>query len=57
MLESWGVLNLNKVQLLGGSGVNLDNFNLEEHDTTPVVCFVARLLVDREFMSLLAQKY
>lgn len=48
LLESWGVLNLNKVQLLRGSGVNLDNFvNLEEHDTTPVVCFVARLLVDK----------
>ena len=53
------MLNLNKVQLLRGSGVNLDNFvNLEEHDTTPVVCFVARLLVDKgvyEFAS--AAKY
>lgn len=55
LLESWGVLNLNKVQLLRGSGVNLDNFiDLEEHDATPVVCFVARLLVDKgvyEFVS------
>lgn len=54
-LINWGVLNSNKVRLLKGSGVKLENFiNLEENNGVPSVCFAARLLVDKgvyEFVS------
>lgn len=48
VLIKWGVLNPNKVKLLTGSGVQLEKFiNLEENTGIPVVCFAARLLVDK----------
>lgn len=48
MLTKWGVLNYNKVRLLKGSGIKLDNFNnLEDAPGIPVVCFAARLLIDK----------
>ena len=50
VLVNWGVLNLSKVKLLKGSGVNLENFtNLDEPSGTPTVCFAARLLRDKGF--------
>ena len=55
VLVRWGVLNSNKVRLIRGSGVNLKNFiNLREPEGIPVICFAARLLVDKgvyEFVS------
>lgn len=55
VLTKWGVLNVNKVRLLKGSGIKLDNYkNFEEVPGTPVVCFASRLLVDKgvnEFVS------
>ena len=48
VLIRWGVLNSNKVRFLTGSGVQLEKFvNLEENSGVPVVCFAARLLVDK----------
>lgn len=48
LLEEWGVLNPNKVKLLKGSGVKLENFvNLNEPDGVPTICFAARLLRDK----------
>ena len=48
LLSSWGVLKIDRVRLIRGSGVNLENFtDLEEEDSIPVVCFLARLLVDK----------
>jgi glycosyltransferase involved in cell wall biosynthesis len=48
VLTDWGVLNLSKVKLLKGSGVNLENFtNFSETDETPTICFAARLLRDK----------
>ena len=48
LLSSWGVLKINRVRLIRGSGVNLENFtDLEEEDSIPVICFLARLLVDK----------
>lgn len=44
----WGVLNEHKIRLLRGSGVKLEKFiNLEESAGVPVICFAARLLVDK----------
>ncbi len=55
-LQNWGVLNINKVKLLKGSGVNLKEFipTKEIETNMPVVCFAARLLKDKgiyEFIS------
>ena len=44
----WGVLNEHKIRLLRGSGVKLEKFiNFEESAGVPVICFAARLLVDK----------
>jgi glycosyltransferase involved in cell wall biosynthesis len=54
-LLNWGVLRSSKIRLLRGSGVRLQNFiNLEENPGIPIVCFAARLLIDKgvyEFVS------
>ncbi len=54
-LLNWGVLKSNKIRLLKGSGVRLQNFNdLEEKPGIPTVCLAARLLIDKgvnEFVS------
>jgi glycosyltransferase involved in cell wall biosynthesis len=48
LLEGWGVLNLHKVQLIKGSGIQLEEFiNLEDAPGIPVVCFASRLLLDK----------
>lgn len=48
LLSNWGILDSNKVKLIKGSGVNLDNFtNLEEKNSIPIVCFASRLLADK----------
>ena len=48
VLEGWGVLSSHKVQLLKGSGVQLEEFiNLEDAPGIPVVCFASRLLLDK----------
>ena len=48
VLRGWGVLNSNKVKLLKGSGVQLEEFiNLEDAPGIPVVCFASRLLLDK----------
>lgn len=45
---NWGVINESKIRLLRGSGVKLEKFiNLEESAGVPVICFAARLLVDK----------
>ena len=55
ILVRWGVLNKDKVRILKGSGVNLNKFNYFEESTgIPVICFAARLLIDKgvnEFIS------
>ncbi len=54
-LVSWGVLKSNKVNLIKGSGVKLQDFtNLEEPKGTITICFAGRLLRDKgvlEFIS------
>ena len=48
MLTKWGVLKYNKVRLVKGSGIKLENFNnIEDTSGIPVVCFAARLLIDK----------
>ncbi len=48
VLLDWGVLSSNKIRLLKGSGVELENFTyLKESSGIPVVCFAARLLIDK----------
>jgi glycosyltransferase involved in cell wall biosynthesis len=48
VLNKWGVLNSHKVQLLKGSGIQLEEFiNLEDAPGIPVVCFASRLLLDK----------
>ena len=48
MLVKWGVLNEQKVKLIKGSGINLDDFkNLDEINGTPKICFSGRLLKDK----------
>ena len=48
VLLDWGVLSSNKIRLLKGSGVELKNFTyLKESSGIPVVCFAARLLIDK----------
>ncbi len=55
ILIEWGVLNSNKIKLLKGSGVKIENFTkLEEADGELVVCFAARFIIDKginEFVS------
>lgn len=55
VLLKWGVVSPEKVRLLRGSGVKLENYiKLREDTGIPVVCFAARLLVDKgvyEFVS------
>ena len=55
LLTRWGVLDENKIQLVKGSGVNLNDFsNLEESQGIPTISLVARLLHDKgiyEFVS------
>ncbi len=47
-LIKWGVLSTNKIQIIKGSGVNLDNFTeFEEKSGLPTVCFASRLLKDK----------
>ena len=47
-LVEWGVLKINKVKLLRGSGVKIADFsNLDEPEGTPIVCFAARFLRDK----------
>ena len=47
-LLKMGVLSKNKVRLIRGSGVKLEKFfNFEENTGVPVVCFAARLLIDK----------
>lgn len=54
-LAKWGVLNVCKVKLIKGSGVNISDFKiLEEPNGIPIVCFAARFLRDKgiyEFVS------
>ena len=54
-LIKWGVLSFEKVRLIKGSGVKLDDFiQKEEVPGTPIVCFVSRFLIDKgiyEFVS------
>jgi glycosyltransferase involved in cell wall biosynthesis len=54
-LIKWGVLNINKIKFLKGSGVDLSNYtNLDEKPGLPIVCFASRLLADKgvyEFVS------
>ena len=48
VLVKMGVLNIQKVKLIRGSGVKLEEFNqLDETGGIPTVCFAARLLVDK----------
>lgn len=58
-LKNWGVIKKNKVRLIKGSGVDLENFkNFKEPKGEPVVCFCARLLRDKgiyEFISAAKQ--
>lgn len=47
-LIDWGVVNSNKIELLTGSGVNLKDFkNIKEPSGQIIVCFAARLLIDK----------
>jgi glycosyltransferase involved in cell wall biosynthesis len=48
VLIKWGVLNQEKVLLIRGSGVNLDNFtHLDEPNDIVTVCFAGRLLREK----------
>ncbi len=48
VLTEWGVLNRNKVRILKGSGIELDNFkNFKDAPGIPIVCFASRLLIDK----------
>ena len=47
-LIKWGVLSTNKIKIIKGSGVNLNNFTeLEEKSGLPTVCLASRLLKDK----------
>ena len=54
-LSKWGVLKSNKIKIIKGSGINIDNFtHTDELSGPPIVCFVGRLIIDkgiREFIS------
>ena len=44
----WGVLNTEKVSLIRGSGVNLNEFKqIKEVDSIPTICLASRLLYDK----------
>ena len=46
-LIKWGVLSSNKIKIIKGSGVNLNNFTeFEEKSGLPQVCLASRLLKD-----------
>lgn len=49
LLTDLGILNLNKAELIRGSGVDLKQYpcTTEPHTSTPVVCLAARLLRDK----------
>lgn len=48
ILGNWGVLNLKKVYLIKGSGVQLKKFvHLKEKKTIVKICFASRLLKDK----------
>ncbi len=48
VLVRWGVLNSNKIKLIKGSGVKIEEFTqLNETEGIPTVCFAARLLKDK----------
>ena len=48
VLINWGVLNLSKIKLLKGSGVQLEKFNdFDEPSGITTICFAARLLRDK----------
>lgn len=48
VLVEWGVLKSQKIKLLKGSGVKIQNFTqLKELDEIPKVCFAARLINDK----------
>ena len=48
LLEDWGVLKSEKVKLVKGSGVKLEDFvNLEEPDGITTICLACRLLKDK----------
>tara|TARA_Y100000389_G_scaffold63923_1_gene59938 strand:+ start:922 stop:2064 length:1143 start_codon:yes stop_codon:yes gene_type:complete len=48
VLIKWGVLNSQKVRLIRGSGVKIEEFTeLKEIDQIPIVCFAARLINDK----------
>lgn len=54
-LINWGVLNLKKVCLIKGSGVNLKHFTkLDEPKSMPTVCFASRLLRDKGVYELVS---
>jgi len=47
-LLKWGVIKPNKICLIPGSGVKLENFvKLTEYKTLPRVCFVGRLIKEK----------
>ncbi|MAJ23543.1 MAG: glycosyltransferase family 1 protein [Candidatus Pelagibacter sp.] len=55
VLVKMGVLNIQKVKLIRGSGVKLEEFNqLDETGGIPTVCFAARLLVDKGLYDFVA---
>ena len=55
ILQRWGVLNPNKVKLIKGSGVNLESFtNFKLKSGVPVICFAARLLIDKGINEFIA---
>ena len=48
LLEDWGVLKSEKVKLVKGSGVRLEDFvNLDEPDGIITICLACRLLKDK----------
>ena len=48
MLVEWGVLDSQKVRLLRGSGVKIEEFTqFKEPEKIPTICFAARLIYDK----------
>lgn len=48
VLKDWGVLDSFKVELIKGSGVNLENFDKNDEPIgVPVICFAARLIKEK----------
>jgi hypothetical protein len=51
------LLNLSKIKLLNGSGVELENFkNFNEPKGIPTICFAARLLRDKGVLNIFQQQ-